>query len=105
MIRRTLSLLSHAVVWLGCATGSPAQNLTTLLNFGGANGKGPATGLMQATNVALALLPATLAAQQVAIGSYPSPSIDSEPIGITVGRDGASWFTELGANKIGRITT
>jgi streptogramin lyase len=29
----------------------------------------------------------------------------SLPNGITMGPDGALWFTETGANKIGRVTT
>ncbi|HXM41572.1 MAG TPA: hypothetical protein VN924_09985 [Bryobacteraceae bacterium] len=49
--------------------------------------------------------PAISAAQQVAIGSYPVPTEYSDPNAITVGPDGALWFTEIAANKIGRITT
>jgi len=33
------------------------------------------------------------------------PTPNSEPRGITAGPDGAVWFTEFNANKIGRITT
>src|SRR5258708_2383504 len=33
------------------------------------------------------------------------PTTDSVPTGITVGPDGALWFTEEFKNKIGRITT
>jgi hypothetical protein len=33
----------------------------------------------------------------------PTPGVNSQPIGITRGPDGALWFTEFG--KIGRITT
>jgi len=54
-----------------------------------------------------ALLPFSLAAilpaQQIAIAEYtllPSAS----PDGITVGQDGALWFTEGYGNKIGRIS-
>jgi streptogramin lyase len=36
---------------------------------------------------------------------YPVPTINSTPFGITVGPDGALWFTEETGNKIGRITT
>jgi len=54
---------------------------------------------------ALALLPATLAAQQVAIANYQTPTIDSSPWAITSGPDGALWFTETVGNSIGRITT
>ena len=33
------------------------------------------------------------------------PTPGAGPAGITAGPDGALWFTEIGANKIGRITT
>jgi virginiamycin B lyase len=36
---------------------------------------------------------------------FPIPTPNSLPSGITTGPDGALWFTESGANKIGRITT
>jgi virginiamycin B lyase len=35
----------------------------------------------------------------------PGDSVDREPYGITTGADGALWFTEFQAGKIGRITT
>ena len=40
----------------------------------------------------------------VPVTSYSSPSIQS-PIDITVGPDGALWFTNAGNDSIGRITT
>ena len=40
-----------------------------------------------------------------AITEYPIPTNNSLPIGITVGPDGALWFAEHQAGKIGRITT
>jgi virginiamycin B lyase len=33
------------------------------------------------------------------------PSVDSGPRGITAGPDQALWFTELNANRVGRIPT
>jgi virginiamycin B lyase len=45
----------------------------------------------------------TAAAQTIT--EYPIPTANSNPSGITTGPDGALWFTEQGANKIGRITT
>src|SRR5712671_3088073 len=36
---------------------------------------------------------------------FPVPTANSQPAGITAGPDGALWFIELLANKIGRITT
>jgi virginiamycin B lyase len=36
---------------------------------------------------------------------FPLPTSNSDPWHITAGPDGALWFTEVGANKIGRITT
>ena len=38
------------------------------------------------------------------VSHYTDPSI-SAPIGITTGPDGALWFTNVGNNSIGRITT
>ena len=37
------------------------------------------------------------------ISEYPTPTSASQPWGITTGPDGAVWFTEEAANKIGRI--
>jgi len=44
------------------------------------------------------------AARAVAIGEYVLPSANGGPTGIVAGADGAVWFTEEGANQIGRIT-
>jgi virginiamycin B lyase len=49
-------------------------------------------------------LPA-LSSQQMGVGAYSVPTYASLPIAITAGSDGALWFTEFSANKIGRITT
>ena len=56
------------------------------------------------------LIPASAAADREAAGSlevkeYPVPTANSEPIDIVAGPDGALWFTEILAHKIGRITT
>ena len=40
-----------------------------------------------------------------AVTEFPIPTASSFPEGITAGPDGALWFTEFGADKIGRITT
>ncbi len=37
--------------------------------------------------------------------SFPPVSINSDPTGIAPGPDGYLWFTEMGDNKIGRIST
>jgi streptogramin lyase len=34
----------------------------------------------------------------------PTPTVDSDPMGIAMGSDGAIWFTEYFGNKIGRIS-
>src|SRR6266542_5309672 len=53
--------------------------------------------------VILGLLVAPLAALTPTVAAQtPPPS--SKPWNITTGPDGALWFTELDANKIGRIT-
>jgi streptogramin lyase len=40
----------------------------------------------------------------VSINQFPIPTTSSAPIGIASGPDGNLWFTEAGANNIGRIT-
>ncbi len=37
------------------------------------------------------------------LGEFPLPNQGSAPTGITLGRDGALWFAESGANAIGRL--
>src|SRR4051794_28097247 len=39
-----------------------------------------------------------------AIKSYPVPTADSVPYGITSGPDGNLWFTESAGNEVGRIS-
>lgn len=39
-----------------------------------------------------------------ALTEFPLPTSKANPIGITLGNDGAVWFTEADASKIGRIT-
>ena len=39
------------------------------------------------------------------ITEYPIPTSDAFAADITVGPDGAIWFTESSGNKIGRVTT
>ena len=51
-----------------------------------------------------AYLLAGLARGQV-ITEFPVPTASSGVLGITVAFDGAMWFTEQSANKLGRITT
>jgi virginiamycin B lyase len=46
---------------------------------------------------------ATVFAQTIT--EYPIPTSASGPAGIARGPDGAMWFTESNANKIGRVTT
>ena len=46
--------------------------------------------------------PTFLAAQSITEYSIPTPNADLR--GITLGPDGALWFNEAAANKIGRIT-
>jgi len=58
--------------------------------------------LMIWTLVALSM---TLRAQSVTFSAFTIPTQNSLPAGITAGPDGALWFTETFANKIGRIST
>jgi virginiamycin B lyase len=46
-----------------------------------------------------------LPAAAAAVTEFPVPTAVSQPAGITLGPDGAIWFTEENGNKIGRITT
>ncbi len=38
------------------------------------------------------------------VQEFATPTANSAPFGITVGPDGALWFTEFASNRIGRIT-
>ena len=53
---------------------------------------------------AVLLLPGAAMLGQT-ITEFPIPTTASSPLAITAGPDGALWFTESVANKIGRITT
>jgi virginiamycin B lyase len=59
--------------------------------------------------VLLVLLSAAVGVDQPAraqsVTKFPLPNANSLPSGITAGPDGNLWFTETGANKIGRTTT
>jgi streptogramin lyase len=44
-------------------------------------------------------------AQAITITEFSIPTPNSDPEVITTGPDGALWFTEANASKIGRITT
>jgi streptogramin lyase len=63
---------------------------------------------LQKLALALAVLPALSAGYRPAVAQtfteFPTPTANSGPYGITTGPDGALWFTERNANKIGRIT-
>jgi virginiamycin B lyase len=54
---------------------------------------------------AIGLLGWSASAGAQSITEYPIPTSASGPNGIAAGPDGALWFTESNANKIGRITT
>jgi virginiamycin B lyase len=44
-------------------------------------------------------------AKKIPFKTFKVPTVDASPTGIAVGPDRALWFTELRANKIGRVTT
>jgi virginiamycin B lyase len=50
-------------------------------------------------------VPALRSKKPIPVREFPIPTSNSTPVGITAGPDGNLWFTEGGANKIGRITT
>ncbi len=60
-----------------------------------------ATGLLLPTGRAA---PAPPARPDVAIDEFPLPDPSSAPYAITAGPDGALWFTEESASRVGRIT-
>src|SRR2546422_9013068 len=57
--------------------------------------------------VALMLVLVVPHAFAVTITEYPTPTANSNPVGITAGPDGNLWFTEdsSNANNIGKVTT
>jgi uncharacterized protein (TIGR03437 family) len=60
---------------------------------------------LQGLWLTLLLLSVLASAQSVTFTEYPLGTAMSQPSGIAAGPDGALWFTESGANQIGRITT
>src|SRR3984957_6103486 len=72
-----------------------------------------ATGIGTITNTTSALtssggpgIPATASLNvEPIISEFPVPTVDSVPLYITAGPDGALWFTENNSNKIGRMTS
>ena len=57
--------------------------------------------------LAVLALPANPASavSSAAVTEWGLPYVNSYPVGITAGPDGALWFTETDGNEIGRITT
>ena len=55
--------------------------------------------------VLIILIASEAYAQSISIAEYTGPTTSSGTNGIADGPDGAVWFTEFYANKIGRITT
>src|SRR5215212_6400454 len=55
--------------------------------------------------LAMVLSPGTGPVSAQAITEFTVPTPNSSPNGIVSGPDGALWFTELNANRIGRVTT
>ncbi|MDB5397763.1 MAG: putative antibiotic hydrolase [Rhodospirillales bacterium] len=62
------------------------------------------TALSSATLAAMALF-STVPAGAVSITEFPGVLAGTGPNVITLGPDGALWYTEFGSSKIGRITT
>src|SRR5260370_2662944 len=67
-------------------------------------GRSTFRGLIRAFFLLLLIAAAPVAAV-AQITEFAIPTAGSEPHGITLGPDGALWFTEFQANKSGRITT
>ena len=62
-------------------------------------------GLCRVGLLLVSLLVVAPATAPAAITEFVVPTPNSQPAGITVGPDGALWFTEENGHKIGRITT
>ena len=58
--------------------------------------------LLSASVMLVTATGATLAHAQ-AVNTFPTPTADSDPLIITAGPDGALWYTEFAASKIGRM--
>ncbi|MBV8155427.1 MAG: hypothetical protein JOY98_13460, partial [Candidatus Eremiobacteraeota bacterium] len=76
----------------GAMSGTQAQNGFATLITGQTSNAAPAAGI-------------TLTFNAPHVTLYPVTTANSHPSFITSGPDGALWFTEANANKIGRITT
>jgi virginiamycin B lyase len=63
-----------------------------------------ALAIIMASGTAL-IGPVVALAASPTINEYPIPTAYANPSSITTGPDGALWFTEQSANKIGRMTT
>src|SRR5439155_4843378 len=63
----------------------------------------PLRGVLVATLLLLLLLPSPAEAAAGRIRDFAVPTRDSHPGGITLGPDGAVWFTELATSAIGRL--
>src|SRR2546425_9241603 len=83
--------------------GGTAMNSERQFWFDPGRGFGPA--VMGIVVVAILLLSGTPPARGVVVTEFTPPTGGSSPQEITVGPDGALWFTQLGSNQIGRITT
>jgi streptogramin lyase len=59
--------------------------------------------LLLAVAAVIAALPAAAATGSMV--EFPVPTANSGPVSIVTGPDGNLWFTEINANKIGRMTT
>src|SRR5690349_3126633 len=75
-----------------------------------ARGLGRTRRLFVACAAGLSLVAAAGPAQAATVREYPTATFSTFPIpaasdGIATGSDGALWFAEGSANKIGRITT
>ncbi len=96
-----------AVVAVNGTITPPATNTTVNLTFtvtNTADSSTATTASIQVTVPAITSEPPTVV-DTGTITEYTIQTEDSRPLGITAGPDGAMWFCESKAKKIGRITT
>ena len=87
---------------------NPQGQLASVADTSAFAGSGPLRALepkSSSSNVGPAAIDLVRAASDATFTEFPLPTPNSLPRSITSGPDGALWFTEGAANKIGRITT
>jgi virginiamycin B lyase len=67
--------------------------------------RGPVVTVLAITLLTLVLVAPSATAAIGDVVEWPTPTLGASPLGIAPGPDGALWFVERGADRIGRVTT